>query len=154
MRVFATLFLVTVLATAPAFAGPKPTLLGWWPSHWLSDPAQPYLEDGTTPHNRQWDKKTWRMHDWTSKHENDKELIYGFYEAGILVKQSTWRGVPALYVGAAFHDLSGFDKRRVVETVNHVYGITERNPNAVFYIYDTSRRMIIGMYTLDGLSLQ
>tara|TARA_B100002019_G_C21009664_1_gene469380 strand:+ start:84 stop:551 length:468 start_codon:yes stop_codon:yes gene_type:complete len=110
-----------------------------------------YYEDGKIPHNRQWDKEQWTPSAWLSQ---DIELIKEFYRHHVLKDQKVKGGVPYLYVGWQFHNLSGYDKRRVVQTIDHVYGITSIEDDAVFYLYDPRENDVIGMYSKYGLQLQ
>jgi hypothetical protein len=140
---------------SPALAGPKWLPWAWGHDHWKNhDFAAPNLLDGKTPHNQQWNDEHWDPAVWIAQKGNAIALIEGFYKAGILTDQKMHKGVPYLYVGPQFYNLGGYDKRRVVETVDEVYGVTSEFTDDVFYLYDPYTRETIGMYTKHGLMIQ
>lgn len=154
LRILAVSCAVASIAT-PALAGPKPWRLGWWPSHWATlNFARPYSEDGTTPHNSQWDRDNWSPDDWIAQRPDEMTLIDGFYKAGILTGQYVEDGVPVLETGPAFRHLGGRDKRRVVETVDQVFQITAAKENGLFNLVDGTTGETIGHYTKFGLQIQ
>ncbi len=136
-------------------AGSKPWVFGWWPGHWKNlDFERPYLYDGKTPHNSQWDHRQWLPGDWTIQRESGLKLIDSWYISGIIRDQYIKQDVPVLEVGSAFYDLGGYDKRRVVQTIDTVYGITGRKKNGIFRIRDGNSGDFIGLYSRRGLMLQ
>ena len=145
-----------IISTSPAFADGGKWFYWTWPiGHFKNmEFDRRYLEDGKSPHNRQWDQKTWTPEIWRSQMQDDVALIEGFYKHGILKDQTVKKGVPYLHVDWQFNNLSGYDKRRIVQTVDRVYGITNIETDDVFYIYDASTRDVIGMYSKYGLQLQ
>ncbi|NCC22466.1 MAG: hypothetical protein EOM26_08385 [Alphaproteobacteria bacterium] len=144
-----------IVTASPAFAGPKPWPFGWWPSHWEDlDFERPYMHDGKSRHNTQWDYRGWQAEDWISQRDSGLQLIEGWYVAGILTDQYVRNKVPVLEVGSGFYDLGGFDKRRVVRVVDTVYGITAQDPNAIFRLRDAATKDYIGLYSRHGLMLE
>ena len=138
-----------------ASAGPKPWVFGWWPSHWEKlDFEKPYMYDGKSRHNTQWDYRGWQPDDWVSQRDSGLQLIEGWYTAGILVDQYHSHKVPVLEVGQGFYDLGGFDKRRVAEVVDSVYQITSTGQNSIFRIRDAGTGKYIGLYSRHGLMLE
>lgn len=138
-----------------AKAEPKPWYWSWWPSHWHQGMWEPYLEDAKHPHNTQWDHKVWEPADWAAQRPNGNEqVIKGFYTAQILHSQYMEDDVPVLAVGPNFYHLSGYDKRRVVQTVDDHYQITASRLNGMFTVTDWRTRKPIGLYTAHGLQLQ
>src|SRR5690606_5141360 len=100
---FALVLAFCGVVAVPAHADPKPWIWSWWPSHWENQNFQPYLEDVKQPHNSQWDHKNWEPADWAAqKAGGSKDVIQGFYDAGILRGQDTKRDVPVLIVGPNF----------------------------------------------------
>ncbi len=139
----------------PASAEPKPWYWSWWPSHWYDLDYQPYLEDGTHPHNTQWDDKKWEPADWAAQRPNGSDdVIKGFYRAGVLSRQYMDDDMPVLEVGPGFYSLSGYDKRRVTRLIDDHYQITANHENAMFMLYDWRTRKPIGSYTAHGLQIQ
>lgn len=127
----------------------------WSPFHFKNlDFERRHLNDAKFPHNRQWDKETWVPEAWISQREDGLALIDGFYKADILEDQIVKDGIPYLYVGPQFYTLSGYDKKRLAETIDAVYGVTKSGDNEVFILYDGAQNYTIGMYTKNGLQLQ
>lgn len=121
------------------------------------DNFQPYLEDARHLQIPQWENlgshEDWYVEDWTSQ-EDGMTLIKGFYAADILRDQTIGHAeLPVLVVGPNFYRLSGFDKRRVVTTVDATYGMTEKSENAAFMLTDWNTKMPIGTFDQHGLRL-
>ncbi len=153
-------FVITLSASAGAQAKPKNDFLffqAWPPGHeeWTSyTKFQPYLENTKHPHNTQWAGYGWYAEDWITQSRSGLSLVNGFYQADILKDQETEEGVPVLVVGPSFYRLSGLDKRRVVTTVDTVYGVTKSHPNGTILLKDWHTKLGIGIYTEHGLQLQ
>lgn len=139
----------------------KPKFMGkiWWPSHWRDQDFQPYYEDSTNPHNSQWNDQELSDANWTPKEwvsmsgGKGNELLRQWYVAGILNDSYVKNGIPYMEVGPNFYHLGGADKRRVMETVDAVYGVTTRSPK-MFLLKDWRTDRIIGEYSKTGLVLQ
>jgi hypothetical protein len=152
-----SLFLLCFLAFSPAQAGQ-----GFW--SWFfpttgSDFYRPYLDDAKTPHYSQWDADPWRPEDWGAARGSDNNVLDGLYAAGIIHEQYIERGIPVLEVGYNFMRLSDQDKIRVARFVDHAFGITATNPDAIFLIkaeslYPLGFNDDIAVYTRHGLQLQ
>lgn len=140
----------------PAKADPKPWVWSWGMGHFKNQTFQPYINDPRHPYNFQWDSQNWKPQDWveTTKNKEAMKLIRDFYFADILRDQDEKLGVPRLTVGPAFYQLGGQDKRRVLATVDSVYGVTTAHENGLFMVYDWYTHKPIGIYTRDGLQLQ
>lgn len=114
---------------------------------------QPYLEDSRHLQVPQWAHEDWYVEDWTVQ-QDGMTLIQGFYAADILRDQTVGHAdLPVLVVGPNFYRLSGFDKRRVVHTVDVTYGLTDRKENAAFMLTDWYTKKPIGMFDKTGLRL-
>lgn len=151
-----TLVLVGLSAFSiqPAEAGSKFYSHWWWSSHWKNQDFIPYYDNGTEPHDTQWDNKEWHPTDWiTMNGGSGQDLINRWYTAKIIDSQSYDNDIPVLDVGINFYHLSGYDKSRVMQTVNYVYQITEKSPR-MFYLRDPQTDQIIGYFGSDGLILQ
>lgn len=150
-------------AASSAQAGPKFGSLWWWHSHWVNQDFVPYYENGTDPHNTQWDQgrdnggldsSKWTPADWIALNGGTgPELVQRWHIAHIIDRQYYDDGIPYLDVGVNFYHLSGLDKRRVMQTVDYVYQITGKPPR-MFYLRDPATDEIIGSYGRDGLILQ
>lgn len=130
---------------------------GWWPGHWLwtsHENFNSYLEDGKHTQNQQWANEDWYVQDWTSQYPDQYALIDGFFKSDILREQTEDSDVPVLIVGPNFYRLGGLDKRRVVTTLDSVYGITERNEYAMIVLKDWHTKKEIGVFTKEGLQLE
>ncbi len=152
------ILLVFLCLAAPAQAEPKPSPF-WWPSnHEKWESAKKHtrmLENGKHTQNSQWRDQDWYAQDWISQRGGDgMALIRGFYDNRILHDQKQDDGTAVLVVGPHFYRLSGFDKRRVVQTVDAVFGMTRRDPHAVIRLKDWHTRRDVGVYNEYGLSLQ
>jgi hypothetical protein len=157
-----SLFLTAGFFISSAKAEPKFYQLFWWPGHWENQDFKPYYENGTDPHPLSYrlDPRmaTWSPAQWVRNDQNTRTdkpglgLIARWYDARILVDQYMDDDVPYLSVGPNFYHLSGFDKSRVAQTIDHVYGITKQKPG-MFYIIDARTEEVIGFYTKDQLIL-
>ena len=138
-----------------AHAAPKVWVFDWGAQHWQDqDFTQPYLEDGVTPHNSQWEYDHWRPEDWIESRGSAQNVMNGLIKGGIITKQYEKNDIPALEVGQAFLQLSGQDKRRVMAFVDHMYGITRSPEKGMFALYLQGSRQQIGLFTRYGLQLQ
>lgn len=142
------------LSPSTAQAEPKWWIFGWNSDHWYKQDFQPYLENGHHPHNSQWDNKDWEPEDWIAQRSTSHELVDGFYRANIIDEQLICDDIPVLKVGPGFYRLGGHDKRRVTETLDHIYQITSRSQNGVFMLRDWKSNKTIGSYTKYGLQIQ
>jgi len=114
----------------------------------------PYLENGKETQNQQWANEDWYVQDWVSQRPGDMALIDGFFKSDIIRSQTVDRGVPTLVVGSNFYRLGGFDKRRIITTIDAVYGITESGPRNVILLKDWKTNAQIGVFTKDGLQIE
>ncbi len=125
------------------------------PSHQEYKKYNPYLENGKETQNQQWANEDWYVQDWTSQSpEGDQALIDGFYRSDILREQKIMNGKAAVVVGANFYRLGGLDKRRVMTTLDAVYGVTENSANPTILLYDWKTDQQIGYFGKDGLVLE
>lgn len=154
-----TILSICLLAVlAPAAAQAEPKLMGrwWWSSHWKDQDFKPYFQDGQLPHNTQWDNEDWAPQDWVYLNGADdpRDLIQKWYRVDIIRKRYVDDGVPYLDIGPNFYHLSGYDKTRVMATVDHIYQVTSATPG-MFYLKDGLTEKVIGYYTAGGgLTLQ
>ncbi len=137
-----------------AYADSKPWVWSWWGSHWENLDFVPYLEDGKRPHGSQWEESKWKPEHWEAQRSDALDVVKGFYTADILRDQYVDNDLPVLEVGPAFYMLGGQDKRRVVEMVDYVYGVTSNKLFGMFMLYDWKTERAIGAYTQYGLQLQ
>lgn len=130
---------------------------GWWPGHWEWTSYKnfnPYLEKGKQTQSQQWGAEDWYVQDWLAQNKDNFTLIDGFYRSDILREQTDDDGVPVVIVGTNFYHLGGFDKRRVLTTLDAVYGITEAKQDAVIILKDWHTKKEIGLFTREGLQLE
>lgn len=144
------------LSSSAQADGRKISYFGWWPSHWENLTWTPYLEDAIHPQVNQWNGKHWVVADWVAQRPagGEKDIIDGFYRADILSDQYVENDLPVLVVGPNFYQLSGYDKRRVVQTVDDYFKITGSHAGAMFTLLDWKTEDPIGLYTASGLILQ
>lgn len=155
--VFAVVFIVG--DNGESFAESKKSSVLFWP--WAGEEnvefTRYYLHDGKTRHARQWQRIMWHPDDWAVQIGGYAKMIDGFYKSGILVDQYEELGVPVLAVGKGFHELGGFDKRRITEIIDIYYQITPRSGGAehgMYRIFDANAKRYIGSYSSYGLVLQ
>jgi hypothetical protein len=143
--------------TGGALAAIKTPSFGWWDGHskWTQyKKFNPYLEEGQKTQNTQWDEQDWYVQDWISQNKDGFTLINDWFRAGILNKLDTRGDVPLLVVGPNFYRLGGFDKRRVLTTLDVVYGITEHESHNLILLHDWRTKRQIGVFTKEGLQLE
>ncbi len=154
LAIFALFFLMS--APTKADGGGKLLDLWWWPSHWVNQDFVPHFENGTDPHNTQWNSinKNWTPQEWITQDGGDPfRLVNRWVKVGILQDRYMDGKVPVVIVGPNFYHLSGNDKRRVAATVDYVYNISTRAPG-MFYLEDWKTEERIGYYTNRQLILQ
>ncbi len=145
------------MGVTSAGAQEKASMFGWWPGHWTWTKYQtfnPYLETGKDTQNQQWAAEDWYVQDWVSQSKSGATLVNGFFRADILREQDDDAGVPVIYVGPQFYRLGGFDKRRVMTTLDEVYGITKSGEQRLIKVRDWNTKRDIGIFTKDGLQLE
>lgn len=156
-------FIVLCGASGAQAQGPKPWIFSWGVDHWNEvNFEKPYMETGKDPHNSQWDSLNWAPADWLRQHNSELTLIDKFYRADIIRDQymkKAWFGfghdiIPVLEVGPAFYRLGGLDKRRVTETFDSVYGVTNSKMFGMFVLVDFKTGNQIGTYSQYGLTIQ
>ena len=149
--------LLMVSMAGPAFAQAQPWPFGWWPGHWKwtsYKKFQPYLENGKHTQNQQWAAEDWYVQDWISQNKDGFTLIDGFFRSDILREQTESDNVPVLIVGPNFYRLGGLDKRRVLTTLDSVYGITAGGEHPLIILKDWNTKKEIGLFTKEGLQLE
>lgn len=153
---FLVLFAVNTLVLSELQAGTKGFLWDWnrdYKQYRTQKKYNPHLENARHLQIPQWADEDWYVEDWTSQ-QDGMTIIEGFYAADILRDQKIgYAELPDLVVGPNFYHLSGFDKRRVVHTVDAVYGVTDKHKNASFILTDWNTKMPIGMFDKNGLRL-
>ena len=103
----------------------------------------------------QFDQSGWTPEQWIER-EKDKPvaLIERWVRAGILRSpDSDWQRIPSLIAGPNFYRLSGYDKRRVVKTVDAMHGYT-KEPPFMLRIRDWKSEQIVGEYINGVLYMQ
>lgn len=151
------LSILVLTGAGNAFAAGNTPGFGWWNGHneWIKyKNFNPYFEEGKKTQNTQWGEQDWYVQDWISQNKDGFTLINDWFRAGILNKLDTKRDVPLLVVGPNFYRLGGFDKRRVVTTLDTVYGITDHDTHNLILLQDWHTKRQIGLYTKDGLQLE
>lgn len=157
---FFVLFLtvLTVYASPVRAAWFSEITCAFYPCSGGGDFDRPYLYDGKTPHNSQFDNDAWVPQDWIdAKGGSAQEVVSGFYRAGIVTDQYTtlYSLSPVIEVGHGFMHLSGQDKRRVIEMVDYVGQYTAQKPGQTVLIYHKASGDEIGTYNAEtGLQLQ
>ncbi len=159
MKTFKILICLAIFAGfgAPQASAAQFWPFGWWPGHWTWTSYKkfnPYLEKGKETQNQQWGAEDWYVQDWLSQYHDQFVLIDGFFKSDILREQTEDGDTPVLIVGPNFYRLGGFDKRRVLTTLDSVYGITDNTENAVILLKDWHTKKEIGVFTKAGLQLE
>lgn len=154
-KILLTASLLAIMTPTAAHAGPKFYSLWWWWNHWDNQDFVPYHDNGIDQHNSQWSNSDWTPADWIQADGGDGvNLVKKWVNVGIIkgsYKDSD--DIPYLDVGQNFYHLSGYDKRRVLETVDAVYQVTAHKPG-MFFVKDPATKKIIGTYSKEGLTLE
>lgn len=152
---FFSYLILVVGISASARAEPKFFYWSWPIEHFQNlNYTERYLEGAKVPHNRQWDGQQWTPQIWIEQKKDAVRLIESFYQTEILLDQKIENKVPVLHIGHNFYQLSGYDQRRVVRSVDEVYEITAPESDRLFILHDPARNKDIGLYTRNGLQLQ
>ncbi len=159
MRIFKLLICLVILVGAGGHQASAAQLwtFGWWPGHWTwtsYKKFQPYVENGKESQNQQWGAEDWYVQDWLSQYHDQFVLIDGFFKSDILREQTEDGDTPVLIVGPNFYRLGGFDKRRVLTTLDTVYGITETGEHPTIILKDWHTKKEIGLFTKNGLQIE
>jgi hypothetical protein len=135
-----------------------PAQAAWYDWIFPSDSTnltRPYLEDGKTPNNAQYENDTWKPEDWVEAMGTKKKMIDRLYSKHIITNQHTTRvGLPVLDVGNPFLMLGDRAKRHVAAFVDYAFGITASSPDGTFLVELDKGDVPLGVYTKDGLQLQ
>lgn len=135
----------------------KVGIFGWWPGHWTWTNYKnfnSYFEEGKKTQNTQWDEEDWYVQDWIAQNKDGFTLIQEWFRTDILRELDEDDDVPLLIVGPQFYRLGGFDKRRVLTTLDAVYGVTDKGAHKLILVQDWKTRRQIGVFTKDGLQLE
>ncbi len=153
LAVLLVLFGSIVAFSQTAHAEPKPWVWGWWPSHWRNLDFKPYLGNQVLSQRSLWDNDTWTPEDWIKDAGDSKRIMRDFYAYDIISNQYTdGDNIPVLVVGDTFMRLSGLDRRRVLQFVDHVFQITTAEENGMFYVYHSKLDDDpLGVYNKYGL---
>lgn len=155
-KVLLSTALLALIFPNTAHADPKFYSWWWWWSHWDNQDFNPYYDNGTDPHSSQWTNSNWTPANWIQAEGGDgQRLIQKWINTGIIAGsyKGYWDDLPYLEIGPNFYHLSGYDKRRVVETLDAIYQVTAQKPG-MFYLKDGKTKKIIGAYTKQGLTLE
>jgi hypothetical protein len=115
--------------------------------------TRPYLEEAKMRHNVQWENDPWTPQDWIADRGGQVAVIDRFYADGIITNQFVKNDVPVLEVGRTFMELSALDRRRVLETVDYIFGMTDA-PQGMFSVQHAETGDTIGLYTKEGAQFQ
>ncbi len=125
-----------VFAQNPVHAEAKPWVWGWWPSHWKNLDFKPYLGNQQISQRSLWDDDQWTPEAWIKDAGDAKRIMRDFYAYDIVSDQYVGdEDIPVLEVGETYMRLSGLDRRRVLQFVDHVFGITKGEEDGMFYVY-------------------
>ena len=155
MRILSFLLVLAVFslgASSQSYAGAKPWAWGWWSSHWQGLDFKPYLGNQKIGQRSLWDDDNWTPEAWIKDAGDEKRIIRDFYEIGIITDQNTdGDDIPVLEVGRQFIELSGLDKRRILQFVDYVFEITTSEENGMFYVfYNENDDEPLGIYNKYG----
>lgn len=159
MRKLLILLAFSVVFPAAAQAEGKVNgLLGWFPpqGEWNEYTRyNPHLENGRHTHPGQWTDEDLDVSSWAEQRGSGLELVQNFYRADIVRDQIMEETVPVVTVGPNFYRLGGQDKRRVIKSIDEVYGVTAQNPYGTIILRDWHTRKDIGAYTAsNGLMIE
>lgn len=155
MRLFVlSLCLLPLLVPDAARAEPKSFFGPWWSSHWVNQDFKPFYQDGQLPQSTQWDGSNWGPQDWLDARNGDAEgLLRLWYDNAIIRSRYMDDGIPYVDIGVNFYHLSGYDKGRVLATLDHIFKATEGKAGSIL-VKDHITKRVIGVYTKAGLDLE
>ena len=151
-RVLCILVCLMIFTANQAEAGPK-NLFGWSYWHWVDQTFEPYVYNDQTPHV-EIRNRGWVADDWLSQFEQDKILMDRFYKADIIRKQYIEDETAYLGVGPNFYRLGTKEQKRVTDTIDAVYKMTERRQFGTYQLIDWKTDCPVGVYTRYGLMMQ
>lgn len=146
--------------------GPKWNYWNWPRGHFERPFDRPYLHQPKVYYAPFYSAEDWDVETWASLRDNGaEELIQDWYVSDIIADQyldrpwifSKYRsegGTPVLAVGRNFYFLSETDKRKVLKVIDYHHGYTKAHPEGSLRLVDGLTRKRIGLYTVDGLSLE
>lgn len=143
----------------PAAAQAEGKYLGFlWPKphKYTAQDFRPYNQDPLLHQNRQWDSDGWSPQNWVNGGKSVEDVIDGFYENGLLVKQDVnCDNIPTLKVGEKFLHLSYREQNRIATFMDYAYGLTSGagGGNGMYYLAYRRRADVIGVYTPLGLQI-
>ncbi|MGH1377785.1 MAG: hypothetical protein ACRBB3_03090 [Alphaproteobacteria bacterium] len=114
---------------------------------------KPYLAEEQIRQSSLWVGDKWSPEDWVKEDGDKKRIMQDLYESDILVRQYTNKdNIPVLEVGDQFMRMSGIDRNRVLEFMDHVFEITTSSKDGLFYImYDQNGDdEMVGLYNKHG----
>lgn len=150
---FFTLALIAFPLTAQAES--KYFNLIWPKPHkYTGEDFQPYSQNPILQQNRQWDRDGWSPQNWVSPGRNAQDVIDGFFENGLLVKQDVnCDNIPTLKVGEKFLHLSYREQNRIAAFMDYAYGLTSASTGGTYFLTYRRRADVIGVYTPAGLQM-
>jgi hypothetical protein len=123
---------------------------------------RPYMEDGKTPHNSQWENDPWVPEGWAQDLGSKEAVLERFEDAGYVDDISVDEGDKiknaTVKVGRPFLMLSDLEKNHVIKYVDYYYGISHTDGSIIversdgFWFF--KRPSKVGVYTKRGLQLQ
>jgi hypothetical protein len=132
----------------------------YWPArHWKvtgqDQDFKPYKDDPILTHlYRQKLDANWKPQQWISAVGGAEKTMDLLYRADIIRAQNESEGIPVMVVGPAFYRLSPENQRKMVQVVDHIYGITQTHPAGLFYLRDWHTKYAVGLYDHNGLQMQ
>lgn len=155
IRVFCLILTIFIISPDMAEAGRAKGIWRWLHTDYgEKDAVRPYLEDGHKPHAYLWNQDDWDPAGWLVTGGDPEQIIKGLYKSRIIREQSSENGIPVLEVGNNFMTLSKREQSRILTFLDHAYGITEDNENAVIHLEHEGTNERIGLYTIHGLQMQ
>ncbi|PCJ98109.1 MAG: hypothetical protein COA45_08120 [Zetaproteobacteria bacterium] len=119
---------------------------------WSGDDFKPYLGEQQIRQSSLWEGDNWTPEDWLKEEGDEKRVMHDLYAANIVTDQYTDNdNIPVLEVGEQFMRMSGIDRYRVLQFMDHVFEITTSSPNGMFYvIYNLDDDDPVGLYNKHG----
>lgn len=114
---------------------------------------KPYLAEEQIRHSSLWVGDEWSPEDWVKEDGDKKRITHNLYASDILVDQYTNKdNIPVLEVGDQFMRMSGIDRNRVLQFMDHVFEITTSSKDGLFYVmYDQNGDdEMVGLYNKHG----
>lgn len=146
---FALVLLMISIPLSAQAAGSKYLNLLWpAPEKVTAEDFQPYSQNPTHQHNRQWDDDGWQPAHWVNGGLSPDEVAARFFASGVLVEEDmNCDDIPTIKVGEPFLHLSYREQNRIAAFMDYAYGLTANSSGGSYFLTYRRRADVIGVYS-------